>query len=81
MPGANDEMGRGPHLCAVTMGFRAKFEEFRAIDTDQISILQVAVRKTARVYKVKAECELRIAPENVRLLTTRVEERGPVVVR
>lgn len=67
-------------LCTRTIGFFAKYNDFAKIQPDQISIVQVAVRKGSDIGRVNRECELRIRPKDLKLVCTRVEERGHVVL-
>jgi hypothetical protein len=78
-----EQMWRSDDLVACTplIGFVSTFEDFERIDVDQISIAQCEARVGAEPYDyVPDECELQFLPEDVRVVQTRVEERGPVVI-
>lgn len=61
------------------VGFVSPYELFARVQPDQISIVQLAAKKGAKVEFIPDELELRFQPEDLRIAKLRVEETGPIV--
>lgn len=67
-------------LCSPLIGFASTYRYFREVSPDQISVVQLAAKVTAKPAIVRRECELRFLPKDTRIVRRRVEERGMIEV-
>lgn len=65
-----------PGACLPVVGFVGSFDSFLKIEPDNISISQAALMEGAKVDEFYPECEIRVRPENLKLVRVRVEESG-----
>lgn len=68
--------GEIPGVCTPIVGFVAPFEDFLRIQPDDICITQASVKEGASFETNCGECEIRLLPDDVKLIALRVEERG-----
>lgn len=54
--------------CVTHVGLFAKYSNIIRWKADQIAILQAVVRRSANIIPIYKECELRVKPEDIRLI-------------